>query len=1202
MTALAREDGPDTALARRLHERGLVDYPTLQRCLAEVRALRGRGATGSLAGLLLQRRLVDPGQLSALEMARPAAGPAGGFELPVRLGPYERGRPLGQGGMGAVFEVRHVLSGARFALKTITLPLEDDDEERLRFRREAELAVLLDHPHVVRVLDYDLKARVPWIVQELLPGGSLKDLLAERGPLSPERTRALGVALADALAHAHERGVIHRDLKPDNVLFDAAGEPRIADFGLARSLASDATRLTQTGVALGTPGYMAPEQVTGAVEHGPQADVYGLGGVLYACLTGRPPFARENVFATLQAVIHDPPPRPSQAGVEVPRELDELIARCLAKDPAERPLDGAALRALLSGEAALRPLGSGARRAGLAAVVLGAAGLVLAALACWPTRDPAPAPQGGTPGPTPSLAVSPAPSLAASPVEVLRLSAPPAGFTERWRLGGAAPALGQPALWERAGRVADPLGGLRRPGGLEQAFLGRATLEGEGIAVEYAGGGVDLRLQVFASLYLGDDGMDQLSPLDGALTAAAPNDAGPVYLYYGRARWLAPRLSARVTLTANDMGSLALRLVPGEATVSCEQRSGTAAGGGERVRWPWPRGETHELELLPRAPLRERFRIDGRVVDVPVPGEESFAKRPCLMVTEAEAAGLRSLRVVGECLRPDRPAAAWAPGALPAAARVGLSFARGGEGSGGPWVGLGSPALGAVLEAALDDRPEGAVLELRCRGEPIARRALPRQPLAGLLLLTRAGDEVTATLRTASDELELSACLPLPLPDGLRPGYGSDAARVEVHDAAAWGGPPDPEREAFDAACAAGRVEAHLAAAGGARATWWRGAQRLQPLLGSLRPGSGVRRGARAAVWRQELARAALRDLELAARELRGGPRRDALARALLAAGFGDEPARCAAAGQALAAEGQEQGRAALDFLWGGGACTQLAGGLDLHRAAHGVASALSEGYLALARDDERPRASWSLAVALKLRALERRNQALRARQPEPPEVVADLRRAAQLLLAAERADFQGKDNGVHAALSEVFLALGDYAAYEERVKRVLVHRTQGNYVHYWTIYADYLARAGRLGEAVEALIGGQSRRPGAVLPQLLSALQAPQLRIPAAQRALVCLTLHWLQQPGADWQTAARGQARQALRPGEGDARSRDLARYVLRALGEPAGEPDPGERPTRILLVPAPEVAALNAAADVDPIVGSLARLDPRLRSLVR
>ncbi|HBP23591.1 MAG TPA: hypothetical protein DEA08_38160, partial [Planctomycetes bacterium] len=266
------KDGPDTALARQLHERGLVDANTLRLCLDEVRRRRAEGAPAALAGLLVQRRLVGLEDLLALTQRQgsdPTQQP-----LPARFGPYERVRPLGQGGMGAVFEVRHSLSGETFALKTLTQAalLSDGSEERLRFQREAELAVRLEHPNVVRVADYDLGGSIPWLVQELLPGGSLQERL-RHGPLPPGEVVELGLVLADALAHAHVQGVIHRDIKPDNVLFDAEGTPKLTDFGLA--LGVDGSSLTQSGMALGTPGYMAPEQVTGLHAHGPATDVYG---------------------------------------------------------------------------------------------------------------------------------------------------------------------------------------------------------------------------------------------------------------------------------------------------------------------------------------------------------------------------------------------------------------------------------------------------------------------------------------------------------------------------------------------------------------------------------------------------------------------------------------------------------------------------------------------------------------------------------------------------------------------------------------------------------------------------------------------------------------------------------------------------------------------------------------------------------------
>ncbi len=323
-------DGPDTALARLLHARGAVDLDTLRGALDEVRAARARDPRATLAQVLRTRRAVDPAVLAEAE-----AVAARGLD---RLGPYRVLRLLAQGGMGAVFEVAHTATGVRYALKTMLASglLTDTAGavELERFRAEATLLARLDHPRVVRVHAADLDGGVPYLVQDLLPGGSLQARLERQGPLPVEEAVELTCQLAEGLAHAHERGVLHRDLKPHNVLLDERGAPRLADFGLALQLDAR-SRLTHTGELLGTPGYLAPEQASGERRTDVRTDVYGLGALLFALLTGGPPFEGRGLPG-LAAVIEKPPPRPSARRPEVPAWLDAVVLRALAKEPGDR--------------------------------------------------------------------------------------------------------------------------------------------------------------------------------------------------------------------------------------------------------------------------------------------------------------------------------------------------------------------------------------------------------------------------------------------------------------------------------------------------------------------------------------------------------------------------------------------------------------------------------------------------------------------------------------------------------------------------------------------------------------------------------------------------------------------------------------------------------------------------------------------------
>src|SRR5262245_12919022 len=196
--------------------------------------------------------------------------------------------------MGGGGQARHLALGRAVALKMILSAAHATEQERSRFRREAEAAARLNHPNIVQVFEVGEHAGLPFFSLELCPGGSLAERL-RRGTLKPREAAGLVEAVARAMAAAHTAGVIHRDLTPSNILFAggtpeadlATLTPKVADFGLARKL--DVAGDTQTGDVLGTPAYMAPEQASGSTrDHGPAVDVYALGAILYECLTGRP--------------------------------------------------------------------------------------------------------------------------------------------------------------------------------------------------------------------------------------------------------------------------------------------------------------------------------------------------------------------------------------------------------------------------------------------------------------------------------------------------------------------------------------------------------------------------------------------------------------------------------------------------------------------------------------------------------------------------------------------------------------------------------------------------------------------------------------------------------------------------------------------------------------------------------------------------
>jgi serine/threonine protein kinase len=248
---------------------------------------------------------------------------------PVMVGGYRLTGRLGAGGMGQVF-LGASPGGRKVAVKLIHAEYASDPEFRGRFTREIEAARRVGGFHTAPVVDADPGADPPWMVTAYIPGPSLQEAVAAGGPLGPAEVRALGAALAEGLAAIHACGLVHRDVKPSNVILADDG-PRIIDFGIART--ADASRLTATGAVLGTFSYMSPEQVRG--EHaGPASDVFSLGGTLAFAAAGRPPFGSESIVTAVHRIVNEPP---DLAGLPEGGELRQLITACLDKNPADRP-------------------------------------------------------------------------------------------------------------------------------------------------------------------------------------------------------------------------------------------------------------------------------------------------------------------------------------------------------------------------------------------------------------------------------------------------------------------------------------------------------------------------------------------------------------------------------------------------------------------------------------------------------------------------------------------------------------------------------------------------------------------------------------------------------------------------------------------------------------------------------------------------
>jgi serine/threonine protein kinase len=233
---------------------------------------------------------------------------------------YEILDELGRGSMGVVYRAWQPRLHRAVALKMVLAGAHADRQRLTRFHTEAEAAARLQHPHIVQIFEVGEHEGLPFLVLEHVEGGSLARKLAG-APLPLREAAALAGTLARAIHHAHQRGVVHRDLKPGNILLMADGAPKVADFGLAKLLIGGGESLTRTGQMLGTPCYMAPEQAGAGARVGPAADVYALGAILYELLTGRPPFRAESSEETIRQVVSEEPVSPSRLRPRLPLDL-----------------------------------------------------------------------------------------------------------------------------------------------------------------------------------------------------------------------------------------------------------------------------------------------------------------------------------------------------------------------------------------------------------------------------------------------------------------------------------------------------------------------------------------------------------------------------------------------------------------------------------------------------------------------------------------------------------------------------------------------------------------------------------------------------------------------------------------------------------------------------------------------------------------
>ena len=256
------------------------------------------------------------------------------------LGKYQIRQEIGRGGMGAVYRAYDPGLEREVAIKVLAPHLTWESHFVDRFRREAQMVAALNHPNIVIIHAIGEQGGFHYLVMDLVVGEPLSTLIRRHGPLPPAQVARILSQVADALDYAHSRGLIHRDVKPGNILVDSEDRVTLTDFGIARAV--EGTRLTMTGMSLGTPQYMSPEQIVGNPVDA-RTDVYSLGVVLYEMLTGRVPFTADTPVAVMHMQTNTPPPSPRTHMPSLPREVEQVVLRALAKDPGARYSSAGAL-------------------------------------------------------------------------------------------------------------------------------------------------------------------------------------------------------------------------------------------------------------------------------------------------------------------------------------------------------------------------------------------------------------------------------------------------------------------------------------------------------------------------------------------------------------------------------------------------------------------------------------------------------------------------------------------------------------------------------------------------------------------------------------------------------------------------------------------------------------------------------------------
>jgi serine/threonine protein kinase len=354
-------------LLMRARSLGFLSDAEMARCLDLLSQGERDGKPRRLAQILLDGQLLTSGELViALKGTAPAGAPtpipAAPFRMTdsgvmnelaarsaaenltlkqgERLGEYELLREIARGGMGVLFEARRRsgVIGERVALKVLSVRASTSKSVLARFRQEAGLAASLDHPNIIKIHEVAQDRGFHFIVMDYFEGRSLADLL-RAGMLTPKKAVQVVAVVAHAVGYMHSRSVVHRDLKPGNILVGSGGRVCVTDFGLAKDYARTDVQLTQLGVAVGTPAYMSPEQARGELKRiGPPADVYSLGATLYRGLSGVYPYDADSFLQAVNAIIREDPKPLTSVRPDCPEELAAIVHEAMAREPEARPL------------------------------------------------------------------------------------------------------------------------------------------------------------------------------------------------------------------------------------------------------------------------------------------------------------------------------------------------------------------------------------------------------------------------------------------------------------------------------------------------------------------------------------------------------------------------------------------------------------------------------------------------------------------------------------------------------------------------------------------------------------------------------------------------------------------------------------------------------------------------------------------------